>query len=285
MCRQTDIFWVCNDSVALWVICCPRVLWLLIIFSWSQMKLLSTMWGSLNIFERVNFETDQDSEFRLYLTCRGRELLRSSLWTWNKTKYALFTLKSNIYEHAYSFVHLCDALHVTAPPDGPAAIVFPSASTQKQLGPMHCRGRKFPSSEQAGMWISAPAAMFDFIFRAVTRARSQLDGQRGGRPVVRDPSTSCPWGSTHQHSPPWHWTSWKPLLGVQLGTKTAAVPSSSSEQERSRGVRTCSRVTATCNLWKQTQTAQDKSDRLWMSAKALLDEMWACFHHCIQGRF
>lgn len=73
---------------------------------------------------------------------------------------------------------------MTAPPAGPTVIVFPSVSTQKHREPTHCSGRKSPSREHAGMWISALAAMFDLTSRAAARALSQGDGQRGRRVTV-----------------------------------------------------------------------------------------------------
>lgn len=132
---------------------------------------------------------------------------------------------------------ILSVLHVTPPSVG-SVVGVPSASTQKQRGPTHCSGRKSPSSEHTGRCSTAPAAMLDFFLRAVVSARSQRDGQREGRPMVRDPATSCPSSSTHQHSEPRHWTSWKPPLAVQRGMKKEAGSSSSSEQDSRRGVRT-----------------------------------------------
>lgn len=113
--------------------------------------------------------------------------------------------------------HINSSLHVMASPVGLTVNDFPSASTQKQREPTHCSGRKSPAFEHAGMWISALAARFDFTFSAIILSVSQRVGQRGLRPVVRDPATSWPWGSTHQHCALWHWTSSKPPLAVQLG--------------------------------------------------------------------
>ncbi len=68
------------------------------------------------------------------------------------------------------------------------------------------------------MKTSDPAELLALTAIAIWRSFSHWDEHLGLDPVMREPVISRPRESTHQHSEPWHWTSWYRPSSVHWGT-------------------------------------------------------------------